>query len=77
MNELIFTAVTAENRAVFHKLMQMYAKELDEHQHRSTPSDVLEKWTDSIIDKQYTTDRYLKLCYTAAEVIGFLYGRID
>lgn len=77
MDKLIFTSVTEENRKFFHSLMQRYAKELDEHQNRNTDSKVLERWTDSIIEKQYDTQRCLKLCYDEAKIIGFLYGKID
>ncbi len=77
MNDLKFTAVTAENRAAFHELMQMYAKELDENQHRNTDSEQLRRWTDRIIEKQHGKGHCLKLCCKGAESIGFLYGKID
>lgn len=77
MHQLEFTSITDNERALFHSLMQQYAAELDEHQHRSTPPDILERWTNSIIDKQYDTGRCLRLCYDGAGIIGFLYGKID
>ncbi len=77
MNDLKFTAVTAENRAAFHELMQMYAKELDENQHRNTDSEQLRRWTDRIIETQYDIGRCLRLCCNASEAVGFLYGKID
>lgn len=77
MSRLNFTNITNENRGDFHRLMRTYAKELDENQHRNTASEALEKWTDSIIQKQYDRGRCLKLCFDGAELIGFLYGKID
>ena len=77
MSRLTYTAVTAENRDVFHRLMQMYAKELDEHQHRNTDPEQLRRWTDRIIEKQFSTDRCLKLCCDSDKIIGFLNGKID
>lgn len=41
MSNLTFTSVTEENRSEFHRLMQQYAKELDEHQNRTTDSEML------------------------------------
>lgn len=77
MERLNFTGVTEENSADFHRLMQMYAKELDEHQNRNTDSEILKKWTNRIIEKQFDTARFLKLCYIQSAAIGFLYGKID
>ncbi len=77
MKNLNYYAVTKETQAVFHTLMQAYAKELDEHQHRNTDPVILKKWTDSIIGKQDEPSRCLKLCYYGEELIGFLYGTID
>ena len=77
MNTLNYFNVTTENQAAFHLLMRSYAKELDEHQHRNTDPEILKKWTDSIIAKQYEPSRCLKLCYYSGELIGFLYGVID
>lgn len=80
MEKLKFTSITEENRSVFHclmHLMQMYAKELDEHQNRNTDSEMLKRWTDSIIEKQFDFSRCLKLCYAESAVIGFLFGKID
>ena len=77
MEELTFTSVSEEYRSVFHKLMQMYAKELDRHQNRSTDSLILERWTDRIIEKQFDASMCLKLCFYGSSVIGFLYGKID
>ncbi len=77
MKKLKFTSVTEENSNDFHRLMQMYAKELDEHQNRNTDSEILKRWTNSIIEKQFDTARCLKLCYVQSSAIGFLYGRID
>lgn len=77
MNKLNFTDITNENRADFHSLMRIYAKELDEHQHRVTASEALEKWTDSIIEKRYDNGWCLKLCCDGANPIGFICGKID
>lgn len=77
MNKLKFTSVTDENRNDFHRLMQMYAKELDQHQNRCTDFEMLKRWTDSIIEKQFHTTRYLRLCYFESSLIGFFYGKID
>ncbi len=77
MHELRFTAVTEHDRSIFHSLMQSYAAELDEHQNRSTPPELLVRWTDSIVERQFAAGRCLKLCYDDAELIGFLYGKID
>lgn len=77
MTTLNYINVTTENQAAFHSLMLSYAKELDEHQHRNTDPEILKKWTDSIIAKQYEPSRCLKLCYYSGELIGFLYGAID
>ncbi len=77
MNTLNYIGVTEENRDTFHTLMLSYAKELDEHQHRSTDPEILKRWTDNIIAKQHEPSRCLKLCYDDKELIGFLYGRID
>ncbi len=77
MNKLTFTHITSGSRTDFHRLMQMYAKELDEHQNRNTDPDILKRWTDSIVEKQYDDGRCLRLCYEKTELIGFLYGKID
>ena len=77
MEKLKFKSVTEENSAAFHRLMQMYAKELDEHQSRNTDPEILKKWTNGIIQNQSDTTRYLKLCYVQSTAIGFLYGKID
>ncbi|MGN0687899.1 MAG: GNAT family N-acetyltransferase [Oscillospiraceae bacterium] len=77
MEKLKFTSVTEENSNVFHSLMQMYGKELDEHQNRNTDSEMLKGWTDSIIEKQFDFSKCLKLCYAESVVIGFLFGKID
>lgn len=50
MNNLIFTSVNEENCSEFHRLMQQYAKKLDEHQNRTTDVEMLRKWTNRIIE---------------------------
>lgn len=78
MTQLTYSSVKDENRDVFHVLMKDYAKELDEHQNRTTDPAVLEKWTDSIIRKaEEESFRILRLCYAENEMIGFLYATID
>ena len=77
MKKLIFTSITAENSMIFHELMQLYAKELDEHQGRNTDPIILKRWTDGIIEKQYDAARCLKLCFDGTDVVGFLYGKVD
>ena len=77
MNKLDLISVTSENRDAFHTLMKMYAKELDEHQHRNTDPELLLRWTDRMIRKQFDTGHCLKLCCHGEELIGFLYGTID
>lgn len=72
-----FIEVNESNSMDFHRLMQMYAKELDENQNRCTDEKILAKWTDGIIAKQYETGRCLKLCCADDKLIGFLYGKID
>ncbi len=69
---------TSESNDIFHILMKDYAKELDEHQNRTTDPAILEKWTDSIIAKSKNDkSRILKLCYADDEAIGFLVAKID
>lgn len=77
MNNLIFTGVTEENCSEFHRLMQQYAKELDEHQNRTTDIEMLRKWTNRIIERQSEYGWHLNLCYSDGTVAGFLFGRID
>ncbi len=77
MDNITFLSVTEENQGEFHRLMLMYSRELDEHQDRSTDSEILNKWTDSMIAKQHDSGRCLKLCCAGGGVIGFLFGKID
>lgn len=74
---LNFITVTDENHAEFHRLMQMYANELDKHQKRRTDPEMLRKWTERIIENQYAPARCLRLCTLKSDIICFLYGRID
>lgn len=76
MEKLNYVNVTEKNRAEFHRLMQMYAKELDEHQNRNTDSEMLRRWTENIIKNQRQPAICLKLCTIKSEIIGFLYGKI-
>lgn len=77
MNKLEYLDITHENKSTFHSLMRSYAKELDEHQHRTTDPEILARWTDRIIAKQHEASRCVKLCSYGDELIGFLYGVID
>lgn len=77
MSDLNFIGVTEENRSEFHRLMQRYAKELDEHQNRTTDPEMLRKWTDRIIEKQSERGKYLNLFYSDGIAAGFFFGRID
>jgi len=76
MNKLDHLDITQGNNSAFHSLMRAYAKELDEHQHRTTDPEILARWTDSIIARQHEASRCVKLCYNSGELIGFLYGAI-
>lgn len=58
-------------------LALLYGVELDNHQNRNTPKDILTKWAESMINIQGEHDRHLKLCYDSNNLIGFLYGKID
>ena len=71
MSDLNFIGVTEENRSEFHRLMQRYAKELDEHQNRTTDPKMLRKWTDRIIEKQSERGKYLNLFYSDGIAAGF------
>lgn len=72
-----FISVNGDDTYLFIKLMQEYAKELDKHQNRNTDPEILKKWTESIVRKQYEDGRYLKLCCYNSEIVGFIYGKID
>lgn len=80
MNRLTFIQLCAENKdncVVFEQLMWQYTKELDKYQDRTTPTNFIAKWIDSIIQIQGDSDRHLELCYDNRTLIGFLYGKID
>lgn len=76
-NKINFVQINNDNSSVFIELMKTYAGELDKHQGRNTNPEMLKKWTESIIKKQFDNGRCLKLCCYKSEVIGFLYGKID
>lgn len=61
----------------FEKLVILYGTELDSHQNRNTPKEILSKWANSMINIQGDADRHLELCYDGDSLIGFLYGKID
>ncbi|MBQ8794165.1 MAG: GNAT family N-acetyltransferase [Clostridia bacterium] len=80
MNRLTYVKLDPQNEKhciEFEQLMRLYAKELDSHNNRETPDEVIAKWIDSIIKMQGDYDRHLKLCYDNETLIGFLYGKID
>ncbi len=80
MNRLTYVKLDSQNKAhcsKFANLMRFYAKELDSHNNRITPDEVITKWIESIIKMQGDYDRYLKLCYDDQTLIGFLYGKVD
>ena len=79
MEKLKFADITKEDRNEFYRLMQMYARELDEHYDRNTEEEVLKNWTDTMLERQLDTTRprYLKFGYMQSDVIGFFYGDMD
>ena len=80
MNRLNFITLDAnsqEHCTKFKNLMSLYAKELDAHQNRTTADEIISKWAESIIKIQGEPYRYLKMCYSGENLIGFLYGKID
>lgn len=80
MNRLTYVKPDPQNKkhcTEFTNLMRLYAKELDSHNNRKTPDEVITKWIDSIIKMQGDYDRHLKICYDDETLIGFLYGKVD
>ena len=80
MNSLKFIQLNPdlpEECQTFSELMAAYNQELDAHMQRQTPTELLAKWTASIIRMQGAKDRHLELCYEGNTPIGFLYGKID
>ena len=71
------SADNAENCKVFESLMYEYIDEMNEHSERPLPKEFQQKWINSIIAMQGSTDRHLELCYVGEMPIGFLYGKID
>lgn len=65
------------HKQAFKKLVLLYGAELDSHQNRATPEEILTKWANSMINIQGDADRHLELCYDGDSLIGFLYGKID
>lgn len=61
----------------FERLVLLYGAELDSHQNRKTPKEILVKWNNSMVNIQGDADRHLELCYDDDNLIGFLYGKID
>ena len=61
----------------YHKKLRPNGAELDSHQNRTTPKEILVKWANSMINIQGDIDRHLELCYDGDSLIGFLYGKID
>lgn len=55
----------------FERLVLLYGAELDSHQNRNTPKDILIKWANSMINIQGDSDRHLERCYDGDSLIGF------
>ena len=71
------SADDAQNCKEFESLMYEYIDELNEHRDRPLPKEFQQKWINSIIAMQGSSDRHLELCYVESTPIGFLYGKID
>ena len=65
------------NCEIFRDLMHSYTDELEEHNSKDTPKEIIEKWINSIIDKLDESGRYIELCYANNDLIGFLFGKVD
>lgn len=61
---------------LFENLIVPYATELDLHQNRNTPKEILQKWAVRLIETQ-DIGRHLAFCYDGDTLIGFLYGKTD
>ncbi len=80
MEKLHYISISAQDNTyhdTFRNLMIPYAAELDEHYHRATPRDVINRWIDSILSLQDEQGRHLELAYSDDTLVGFLYGKID
>ena len=55
----------------FERLIILYGAELDSHQNRNTPKEILIIWANSMINIQGDIDRHLELCYDDDILIGF------
>lgn len=66
-----------EQKQEFERLVLLYGAELDNHQNRTTPEEILSKWANSMITVQGDTDRHLELCYDGDILICFIYSKID
>ena len=80
MSRLTFVPLNAADKeacTVFARLMRQYERELDEHRNRTTPTDLIAQWIQSIIQIQGDPDHHLELCYDMNTLIGFLYGKVD
>lgn len=80
MEKLHYISISAQDNTyhdTFRDLMIPYTAELDEHHHRATPHDVINRWIDSILALQDEQGRHLELAYNDDTLIGFLYGKID
>lgn len=65
------------HHTLLEELILPYAAELDAHANRSTPTEFLRKWVQSIIRIHGDPDRHLAFCYDGDVLIGFLYGKVD
>ncbi len=66
-----------KNACNFKKLMLLYAPEIDAHQNKTTPPEILSKWVDRIVELTDAPDMFLELCYLDEIAVGFCYGKID
>lgn len=80
MKNLRFIQLQKENEEHYNlleSLMFPYNMEIDSHQHRETPKQLIQKITYGMLNMQGASDRHLELCYDDDTLIGFLYGKVD
>ena len=80
MKKLKFVQVDKENEHQYDQMVNLmisYNEELDSHQNRKTPYDIIQKVTQGMIKMQGPFDRHLELCYENDTLIGFFYCKVD
>lgn len=80
MREMKFVRIEKGSTGHYDMLLSLmipYNIELDRHQNRKTPLDILQKVTQSMIDLQSVFDRHLVLCYDNDTPIGFFHCKVD